>query len=501
MKSRLEPLSSLWAANPKTLWRRYVGALVVILVLVIGGHNATLSAGKLVGTDSAAISLSGKQAMLSQKILYFTLRLAKEDDGPAIRAELNDLVDEFETAHNRLLAGAGSTALTPATSERLRPIFFDETIGGPSLDGQVRNFVSDIRFINAGTLESPDAVLEHISKLNAPRLLLTLQTAADAFEQDSVDRGAALRAVQHWTLMAAIVVLFLEALLIFWPGHVVARNALIRLEDQSSELLAANDRLEGALESAESARREADQSNRAKSMFLANMSHELRTPLNAIIGFSNMIRSEVFGRVGSSRYVEYAGDIENSGKHLLALIGDLMDISQVEVGAAQMDPSEVDVAEMLRDVAPIARGWPMARRRQIRFDSKDAPEFYYGDALRLRQIILNLLSNAIKFTNRDDQIIVRARQYGPGGLQLIIEDSGPGFDPDQMDTLTQPFERGDNPCTRNREGTGLGLSLVAAFTEMHGGTLSFENGKMGGACVSVNLPPQSNADSEIGVAA
>ena len=497
----LEPLSAIWAVNPRTLWRRYVGALAAIMVLVVGGHAATLSAGRFAGTDAAAISLSGRQAMLSQRILYFTLRLAEQGDDRVIRASLGELVDEFEAAHQDLLAGAGSAALTPATSERLKPIFFDETTLGPSLDLQVREFVRDIRFIHAGTLEGPEAVRGHISNLNAPQLFETLQAAAAAFEQDSVDRGALLRQVQKWTLAAAILVLLLEALLIFWPGHVVARNALNRLEDQSSKLLNANEQLQEALLQAEAARQEADESNRAKSMFLANMSHELRTPLNAIIGFSSMIRSEVFGGVGSPRYKEYAGDIESSGTHLLDLISDLMDISQVEVGAAQIDVSEVNVAQLFSDVAPIARGWPMARRRVISFETIDAPETYSGDALRLRQIILNLLSNAIKFTKRDDKIIVRAQQFGLAGLQIVVEDSGPGFDPQHVDTLTQPFHRGDNAFTRNREGTGLGLSLVAAFTEMHGGTLTFTNGTMGGACVTVNLPPMPNASSSVDVAA
>ena len=236
-------------------------------------------------------------------------------------------------------------------------------------------------------------------------------------------------------------------------------------------------------------------------MFLANMSHELRTPLNAIIGFSSMIRTEVFGKVGNDRYLEYSGDIERSGLQLLELIGDLMDISQIEVGTAQFDRRFFGVAQLIDEVEPLARGWPLARKRNITFDVAEAPDRFYGDPTRLRQILLNLLSNAIKFTRKDDSITVIAKTHHDGGLQLVVEDTGRGFDVKDIGALTQPFQRGDNAFTREREGVGLGLSLVDAFAAMHQGRVVLENVATGGARVIVTLPPASPLANAFGDAA
>jgi len=483
------------------MWRRYVVAMFLILAVVIGGHSFSLSATHFAGSDATVGQLISRQEALSQRILVTSLRLVGEQNETTVRAELETLIDEFEAAHDRILNGAGDPAMRPANSDRLRPIYYGDGTSGESLNEKLELFLDEARLIHTANLETDEFVRERIDVLRTLRFYDKLQSATEAFEQDSKDRTNRLHWIHFAIMIAGVLTILGEAAFIFWPAHIVTRDSVARLEGKSQELQAANERLTDSLFDAQLARREADQSNRAKTMFLANMSHELRTPLNAIIGFSTMIKSEIFGPVGNDHYKGYAGDIERSGKHLLDLISDLMDISQVEVGSAQLEPKNVLISDLLSDVRSIVSGWSMARSRRIDFVVDDDLQSYFGDPLRLRQIVLNLLSNSIKFTQAGDLVTVSASGWDDGSLRIIVEDSGEGFDLDSIATLMQPFQRGDDALTRSREGTGLGLSLVASFTKMHGGSVAFENVETGGARVIVNLPPSGPVNEEISVAA
>ena len=482
------------SANPRTLWRRYVVALFLLVAFYVGGHLVAMSVLHIVDSDTKIGVLTARQETLNQRIIVSALRLSSERDNIAERRALGAMIDEFESAHMVILDGAGDPAMKPLSSQRLRPLFYEDTLEGPSLNHLIGKFVIAARTIQANTFKTDAEFEDCIETMVSLNLFSRLESATNVFKLDSIDRVEKVHMVHATILVAGLLTIFLEFCLIFWPGHIIAQNALRRLGERSEELSASNERLEESLVEAREARLEADQSNRAKSMFLANMSHELRTPLNAIIGFSSMIRAEIFGKVGHDRYVEYSDDIERSGQQLLELIGDLMDISQIEVGTAQFDRRDFCVAELMEEVEPLARGWPLARERDIRFDVQNARERFYGDPLRLRQILLNLLSNAIKFTRTGDTISVTAKSHSDGGLRFIVEDSGQGFDVDDIETLKQPFQRGDNAFTRDRDGVGLGLSLVAAFTAMHKGSVALENVDTGGARIVVTLPRVSAFD-------
>ena len=471
------------------MWRRYVVALSIILTVVVGGHISSLSATHFLSSDAVVGQLISRQEALSQRILVTSLRLVGEHSELVVRAALETLIDEFETAHMQILDGAGDPAMKPENSERLRAIYYEGMNGEQSLNEKLKIFLGEARLIHTANLESDEFVKERIDILRGLGFYASLQNATEAFQLDSADRKQKLRNIQHVIIIVGLLTILAEACLIFWPAHIATQNALSRLEGKSRELQSSNERLTDSLFDAQLARREADQSNRAKTMFLANMSHELRTPLNAIIGFSSMIKSEIFGPVGNHKYQDYANDIERSGKHLLELIGDLMNVSQVEVGAAHLEPKNVIISELIDDVKSIIKGWSMAQRREIHFIIDDEVGEYFGDPLRIRQIILNLLSNAIKFTDDNAMINVRARRTAEDVLELVIEDNGRGFDLNQISLLTQPFQRGDDALTRSREGTGLGLSLVKAFAKMHGGDVSIDNKETGGGRVVVHLPP------------
>lgn len=242
-----------------------------------------------------------------------------------------------------------------------------------------------------------------------------------------------------------------------------------------------------ARDEAERSRKYAEHANATKTAFLANMSHELRTPLNAILGFSEIINTEALGPAARDKYRDYAGDILTSGKHLLSLINDLLDIAKIEAGKLEVTPQWVDASRAVRECVHlmetrageggVALSWSVAT---------DAPRLF-ADERALRQILFNLVSNAIKFTPQDGRVEVRVARHGDFAV-LTVEDTGCGIPKDQIDRVFLPFEQIDNRYAATAGGTGLGLTLVKALSELHGGTCSIESDVGQGTQVHVRFP-------------
>ncbi|MCP5412957.1 MAG: histidine kinase [Alphaproteobacteria bacterium] len=230
--------------------------------------------------------------------------------------------------------------------------------------------------------------------------------------------------------------------------------------------------------------------NKAKGDFLALMSHELRTPLNAIIGFSEVLHSEMFGALGHSRYKEYARDVHGAGRHLLALINDILDLSKAEAGRFELHCEEIVPADVIGECLRLTR--EKARDAGLRLTCELAPGLpnLIVDRLRLKQVLLNLCSNAIKFTPEGGTVHVRARTLADGGFLLEVRDSGIGMAPEQIPIALEPFRQVASPLSRQKEGTGLGLALVKSLVECHGGQLGIESALNAGTTVSVILPAE-----------
>jgi PAS domain S-box-containing protein len=232
----------------------------------------------------------------------------------------------------------------------------------------------------------------------------------------------------------------------------------------------------------------AEAANRAKSQFLANMSHELRTPLNAIIGFSEIIANELFGPIRRPRYTEYAADILASGRHLLDLINDILDLSKIDSGKFELVEAELDLAETINAALHLLRDRAEQSGLRIRLDVPANLPFMKGDERALKQVLINLLSNSIKFTPVGGAICVSAGLVDDGRMSLAVRDSGVGIPPQDIPRALEPFQQLDAGLDRKHEGTGLGLPLSKRLVELHGGDFLLDSEPGVGTNIRILFP-------------
>jgi len=232
--------------------------------------------------------------------------------------------------------------------------------------------------------------------------------------------------------------------------------------------------------------RQLEIANKHKSEFLANMSHELRTPLNAIIGFSEVLLERLFGDV-NEKQVDYLKDIHSSGRHLLNLINDILDLSKVEAGRMELEPSTFDLPSAIANAMALIR--ERAQRHGIALGMDVDPDLgdIVADERKLKQILLNLLSNAVKFTPDGGRIDVRARQ-DDSFVRISVADTGVGIAREDQEAVFEEFRQVGSNYTTKQEGTGLGLALTRRFVELHGGTIGVESEPGQGSTFTFTLP-------------
>ena len=266
-------------------------------------------------------------------------------------------------------------------------------------------------------------------------------------------------------------------------NHARARSAVVIGQERDS-LLA--ELVMAKLES-DRGREQAEAASLAKSQFLANMSHELRTPLNAILGFSEMIASRIFEK-DPDRTVEYAQLVNTSGKHLLALINDILDLAKIEAGRWKLEESELDLHRVAEDALQFV-AWRAKDTNAALVNSIDPGlEMIYGDERAIKQVLLNLLSNAVKFTPEHGTITAFARRAEDGGMLLGVMDTGVGIAAEDQGAVFDSFGQGRHDVALVDKGTGLGLAIVKGLVEAHGGRIDLESQVGKGTRVTVHLP-------------
>jgi len=264
------------------------------------------------------------------------------------------------------------------------------------------------------------------------------------------------------------------------PGHIVGIIAVY--QDISERRLIAEQR---------QAREAADAANLAKSNFLANMSHELRTPLNAIIGFSELLEDRTFGEL-NERQQRYVSNVHSSGRHLLQLVNDILDLAKIEAGRLMLEPESVDMNALLHDMQRGMEPLAVAKRQTLVLQVADDLPRLTADQAKVKQILYNLLSNAIKFTKEGGRIGVRAMPVrgddGGDQVQVAVWDTGVGIAEEDLHRIFLEFEQVDSTYARQQQGTGLGLALTRRLVEAHGGCITVESAVGQGSTFTFVLP-------------
>ena len=258
--------------------------------------------------------------------------------------------------------------------------------------------------------------------------------------------------------------------------HIAALQAKEKaLEETNRKLSEANDQAEAAA--------------RAKSEFMANMSHELRTPLNAVIGFAEIIHQQMFGEINIPQYVDYAGDILKSGRHLLNIINDILDLTKSEIGGLKLNLETIDLNELISETTRQHEPEIRKKHQKLTIETAEDPGTISGDRRKLRQIIGNILSNAVKFTPEEGNIALTLTG-DDSAVRITVRDDGIGMSGEEISLALDAFRQIDSKLSRQYDGAGLGLPIAKIMTELHNGTLGIESAPGKGTCVSIDLPRQ-----------
>ncbi len=263
-----------------------------------------------------------------------------------------------------------------------------------------------------------------------------------------------------------------------------------RLMASVSDLRASQQRSAELAEKYAAEKTRAEEANQAKSKFLANMSHELRTPLNAILGFSEVMKSEVFGEHAIPAYKEYSADIHNSGVHLLGLINEILDLSRIEAGRYELNEESISLAAIVEDCHHLLK--LRASNRGITIHEMFEPDLprLWADERAVRQVCLNLLSNAIKFTPQGGDIWLKVGWTASGGQYMSVKDTGPGIPEEEIPVVLASFGQGSNSIKSAEQGAGLGLPIAKSLIDLHGGTFTLKSKLRIGTEVVVTFPPE-----------
>jgi two-component system cell cycle sensor histidine kinase PleC len=269
-----------------------------------------------------------------------------------------------------------------------------------------------------------------------------------------------------------------------WSVHLSSRDLFLTRDDKN-ELI---EQLAAAKFESDKARQKAEAASQAKSEFLANMSHELRTPLNAILGFSDLMQKQIFGNLGSHQYVEYSGHINDSGRHLLGLINDVLDLAKIEAGRMTVKAVDLNIRESMQQALRLFEVRAASGQVTLICEADRDLPLLHADERGTHQILLNLISNAVKFTPPGGTVTAFARSLPSGEVEIGVSDTGVGIDPADIEAVFAAFGQGRHDISSPEKGTGLGLPIVKGLVEAHGGSVRLDSTLGRGTTITCRFP-------------
>jgi signal transduction histidine kinase/CheY-like chemotaxis protein len=442
---------------------RYILALTLVALTVTGSALILKYIFSAQANDANIINIAGQQRMLSQRIALSISRLSACQLSPQSTYQYKQALESaLSTFNDNRKYLTGLSNIPPAVST----LYYGEQ----ALDKASQVYVTAARnFLASGnTCTAPPS---QFNAQNSDTLLKNLDSAVQAFERAATSRVQRVEQIEMFLWVFTLVLLLCEALFIFRPMETKIRSSLTSTKS--------------ALEKAKLAEQQAIDANKAKSEFLASMSHELRTPMNGLFGMMELAIDN------PHKSVEYLKKAKNSGKQLLVLINDVLDLSKIEAGKLRIERTSLDLLQLIDDVTSVQSA--NARLKMLNFiytKTSPLPSRILGDPTRIAQIMHNLLSNAIKFTdtgnvNLDVGVNVKDKQFW---LNISVQDTGIGIKPEKLKSIFNKFEQANHSTTRLHGGTGLGLSIAKQLTELMQGTLTARSTENEGSCFVLSLP-------------
>lgn len=436
---------------------RYVLALSVIALMAGSVLSISLIASRTAAEDAGWVNMSGRQRMLSQRIVMLSLEMRDGIAAPDLEPpeeRLDQSIQLFVRSHAELVLAADM-------SDRLLNIYQSPDT---NLDVLALEFALLAETIRSEGL-SDDRIIELASR--AEHILPLLDEATNAFTIEAERRVEFLDRLELAAFSLTVLILILEGWFIFRPAVLSISQSMRGLKD---------------------ARDDAFRANAAKTSFLAQMSHEIRTPLNGVIGMATGLGSTQL----DDEQRKMVTTLQSSGELLLTVVNDILDISKVEAGQVELEQADISLEQILNWIDSTYR--PACAAKGLKWTthvSEDARGWYRGDATRIRQILSNLVSNAIKFTESGE---VRAEIRATDGstpqdpaFEIVVRDTGIGIPKDRLDAIFNPFEQADASTTRKFGGTGLGLAISMKLTELMSGKISVDSTVGTGTTFTVSL--------------
>lgn len=465
------------------LWRRYVLALSAVAAFLVASHVTSVLSTRGSQETAAAINISGRQRMLSQRIVGLLARENAEPQSEGLTEALDQAIALFDESHRGLVEG-GAADLTASGAARRASIYLTDE-GAGTLDAQVRSFILELGVARGRIEGDREAAFRRLTSLSVTDpLLRALDSAVQDIEAQAVSNIQRMRRISQMSLLAALLVLLIEARFIFWPAQRAVRRSFQELVEHRDALAASEKDLRAALDRADEAQQEINRMLNARTSFFAGMSADLRTPIKILRGYVDQI-IQLDLPSPANRQLSL---VQHAAEQMETIIDDVLDVRRIEEGLMEINEEPVELEAFTHEIADRYRARAERKGLLLLVQSDRAlPDWMEMDPRRVGQILDNLLSNAVKFTFHG-QITVKLALAKDDQWTLEVVDTGEGLSLEDQQKLFQKFEEKPGEPGRCEGGTGLGLPICHDLAALMGGTIAVHSVVGEGSAFKITLP-------------